>query len=315
MPAHLRRFAIHVLIRFNVVHIPVLLNEVIKYLNPKPGENFIDCTVGAGGHSLAILKKNKPGKLLAIDCDNESLELFKSKIRNSEFSFLHRLTLANDNFRNLKEIVEKYKFHPVNGILLDLGLSSWHIEESKKGFTFRKDEPLGMNFDNRSPSAAEIINNFSEKSLEEIFSKYGEERYSRRIARRIIEKRKNKPIETTFQLRNIVGEVIPFSKTRRGNIDRVLARIFQSLRIAVNDELENLKQGLKQSLEILEPGGRLIIISFHSLEDRIVKNFFRDEKIKNSLKILTKKPIIADEEEVKNNPRSRSAKLRAAVKV
>jgi len=297
------------------VHIPVLLNEVIKYLNPKPGENFIDCTVGAGGHSLAIFKKNKPGKLLAIDCDNESLELFKSKIRNSEFSFLRRLTLANDNFRNLKKIVEKYKFHPVNGILLDLGLSSWHIEESKKGFTFRKDEPLGMNFDNRSPSAAEIINNFSEKSLEEIFSKYGEERYSRRIARRIIEKRKNKPIETTFQLRNIVGEVIPFSKTRRGNIDRVLARIFQSLRIAVNDELENLKQGLKQSLEILEPGGRLIIISFHSLEDRIVKNFFRDEKIKNSLKILTKKPIIADEEEVKNNPRSRSAKLRAAVKV
>jgi len=296
------------------MHIPVLLNKVIKYLDPKPGENFIDCTVGAGGHSLAILKKNKPGKLLAIDCDNESLELFKSKIRNSGLSF-PRLILVNDNFRNLKEIVKKHKFYPINGILLDLGLSSWHIEESKRGFSFRKDEPLKMNFDNRGLTAVEIINNFSEKNLEEIFSKYGEERYSRRIARRIVEKRKNKPIETTFQLRNIIGETIPFSKTRRGNIDRVLARIFQSLRIVVNDELENLKQSLKQSLEILEPGGRLIIISFHSLEDRIVKNFFRDEKRKNSLKILTKKPIIPDEEEIKNNSRSRSAKLRAAVKV
>ena len=296
------------------MHIPVLLNKVIEYLDPKPGENFIDCTVGAGGHSLAILKKNKPGKLLAIDCDNESLKLFKSKIRNSGFNF-HRLILVNDNFRNLKEIVKKHKFYPINGILLDLGLSSWHIEKSKRGFSFRKDEPLKMNFGNRELTAVEIINNFSEKNLEEIFSKYGEESYSRRIARRIVEKRKNKPIETTFQLRDIIRGTIPFSKTRRGNIDRVLARIFQSLRIVVNDELENLKQSLKQSLEILEPGGRLIIISFHSLEDRIVKNFFRDEKRKNSLKILTKKPIIPDEEEIKNNPRSRSAKLRAALKI
>ena len=283
------------------MHKPVLLNEVINYLNPKPGENFIDCTVGAGGHSLAILEKNSPGKVLAIDRDKESLQLLKLKVND-------RLILVNNNFKNLKQIVKEYNFYPVNGILFDLGLSSWQIEESGRGFSFKKDELLNMNFGSQALTAAEVVNNWAEEKLFEIFKHYGEERYSKRIARRIIEERKRQSIKTTFQLKDVIEKAIPW----RWRADRVLARIFQSLRIVVNDELENLKQGIEQAAEILVPEGRLVVISFHSLEDRIVKNFFKENK---SLKILTKKPIMANEEEIKKNPRSRSAKLRAAIKL
>jgi len=296
------------------MHKPVLLNEVINYLNPKPGENFVDCTIGEAGHSLAILKHTEPdGKILGIDADSSSLARFKSR-------FNGRIILVNDNFRNLKQIVKKYKFYPVNGILFDLGLSSWQIEESGRGFSFKKDEPLEMNFQPEADSltAQEIINRGPEKALREVFLKYGEERYGRRIAEQIIKERKQQFIRTTFQLRDVIENAVPYSKTRRGKIDRVLARIFQSLRIVVNDELENLKQGIEQATEILMPGGRLVVISFHSLEDRIVKIFFRptaDQPQAGRIKALTKKPIRPSEEEIRNNPRSRSAKLRAAVKL
>ncbi len=290
------------------MHQPVLLNEVINYLNPNPGENFIDCTVGAGGHSLAILEKNSPGKVLAIDWDKESLQLLKLKVND-------RLTLVNNNFKNLKQIVKEYNFYPVNGILFDLGLSSWQIEESGRGFSFKKDENLDMRFQpaarlpaRQGETVQEIINKWPEQSLMEVFWKYGEERYGRRIAKRIVEERKRQSIKTTFQLKDVIEKAIPY----RWRADRVLARIFQSLRIVVNDELENLKQGIEQAAEILMPGGRLVVISFHSLEDRIVKNFFKENK---SLKTLIKKPIMANEEEIKKNPRSRSAKLRAAIKL
>ncbi len=298
------------------IHQPVLLDKVIEYLNPKPKENFVDCTVGAGGHSLAILQKNSPGKVLAIDCDPQSLKYLKAKIRDLKpstgTSTSKRLILVNDNFKNLEKIVQKQKFKPVSGILFDLGLSSWHLEKSKRGFSFKNNEPLKMGFSPQSEIAAKVINQSSEKELAEIFKQYGEERYSYRIARAI--KKAEKPIYTTEQLRTIIKRAVPYHKTKRGQINRVLARIFQALRIVVNDELENLKQGLEQGIRILEPRGRMAVISFHSLEDRIVKHFFKQKKQQKIIEILTKKPTTASQQEVENNPRSRSAKLRAIIK-
>lgn len=277
------------------MHKPVLLNEVIQYLDPKPGENFVDCTIGEAGHTLAILERTKPGgKVLGIDVDPESLKRIKLQ---------DRLVLVYGNFKNLKRIVEEHGFYPIHGILFDLGLSSWQIEESGKGFSFKKDEPF-------LAKTETILNQWQEQELFRIFKEYGEERYSRRIARRIIDERRIKPIKTTFQLLEVIKKAVPYSRTKRGQIDRVAARIFQALRIVVNNELENLKQSLEQALEILNPGGRLVVISFHSLEDRIVKHFFRE----NNFAILTKKPIRPTKEEIQNNPRSRSAKLRAVIK-
>lgn len=291
------------------MHKPVLLNEVIQCLDPKPGENFIDCTIGEAGHSLAILQRIEPdGKVLGIDADLSSLKRIESQ---------DRLFLVHGNFKNLKEIAQKNNFGQVNGILFDLGLSLWQIEKSGRGFSFQQDEPLDMTFDRGKLNAAQIINSWSEESLKDIFEKYGEEKYSGRIASEIVKARKKASINTTYELRAIIERTVPRSRVRRGQINRVLARIFQSLRIAVNDELENLKQGLEQALKILEPGGKLAVISFHSLEDRIVKNFFRstaDQPQAGKIKILTKKPITANEEEIRTNPRSRSAKLRVAIK-
>ena len=275
------------------MHIPVLQKEVLKYLDPKPNENFIDCTVGGAGHSLAILERTVPqGKVLGIDQDCEILKNIK---RQSRF------ILVCDNFANLKEIVKKEKFGKVQGILFDLGMSSWHLTESGRGFSFKKREPLDMRYslDNQL-TAEKIINFWSKFELEKILREYGEEKKARKIAEKIIEVRKEKPIKTTDSLREIVNEA------------RVAPRrTFQALRIAVNDELNNLEKSLPQSLEILRPGGRIVVISFHSLEDRIVKNFFKNRASKG---ILTKKPVTPSEQEIKINPRSRSAKLRAAQK-
>jgi len=289
------------------MHQPVLLEQVTKYLNPQPNENFIDCTIGEAGHTRAILELNAPdGKVLGIDVDAQSLK----RIEPHE-----RLTLAHGNFKDLKKIAEENRFSDIDGILFDLGLSSWQIEESGKGFTFRKDEPLLMILNgNQVVSAEEIINKWPEESLVEILTNYGEERYSRRIVKEIVKERKLHPIKTTFQLKSIVLKSIPFGLTRRGMVNRVLARVFQGLRIVINDELENLKKGLEQSLEIIAPRGRIVVISFHSLEDRIVKNFFKEQRNQGRLEILTDKPITADEIEISFNYRSRSAKLRAALK-
>jgi 16S rRNA (cytosine1402-N4)-methyltransferase len=302
------------------MHIPVLLNEVIKYLDPKPNENFIDATFGEGGHSRAILGKTGPtGKILGIEKDEDLLKKFPI----SNFQFPNRLILVNDSYVNLRQIVEEYQFGPVNGILFDLGFSSWHLEESGRGFSFLRDEPLIMRYAHKIQNselkiknyltAAEIVNNYGEKELADIFWKYGEERFSRRIARRIAEERKIKPIKTTFDLAEIIKKAAPRGYGR-GRIHPA-TRVFQALRIAVNNELENLKIGLTQALEILAPGGRMVVISFHSLEDRIVKNFFREKKQESVLEILTKKPVVSQEEEIRQNPRSRRAKLRAATKI
>jgi 16S rRNA (cytosine1402-N4)-methyltransferase len=288
------------------MHIPVLQKEVLEYLSPKPNQNFIDCTIGEGGHSAAILERIAPrGKILGIDRDPDILKAAKLKIKNEKLK--NNLILVCGNFADLKEIVHKNKFKSVSGILFDLGMSSWHLEESGRGFSFNRREPLDMRYSLQNPLTAEkILNYWSKSELEKILREYGEERRSRKIAEKIAEVRKVKPIKNTVQLREIVEKA--------GSSPR---KTFQALRIAVNDELENLKKALPQAVDILEKGGRLVVISFHSLEDRIVKNYFK-EKAKGGLpivKILTKKPITPSPEEIKQNPRSRSAKLRAICKV
>ncbi len=294
-----------------MVHVPVLQKEILAYLDPKPNENFIDCTIGEGGHALAILERNGPnGKVLGIDWSPEVIENCKLKIEN----FKERVILVCDNFVNLKKIIEKYKFKPVSGILFDLGFSSWHLEESNKGFSFLRDEGLDMryNFQN-SLTAEKMINSYSESEIERILKEYGQERFAKRIAQKIVDERKKKTIQTTFQLVEIIKKSVP-KNYETGRIHPA-TRTFQALRIAVNDELENLKKVIPQTLDILEPQGKLVIISFHSLEDRIVKNFFKENSQRSRLKILTKKPTTPSQEEIKINHRARSSKLRAAIKI
>ena len=289
------------------MHIPVLKNEVIEYLNPKPNENFIDCTIGAGGHSLAILEKIQPnGKVLGIEIDPEMYANLREKK-------LERLILVNDSYKNIKEIVKQNNFAP-NGILFDLGMSSWHIEKSERGFSFMRNEPLDMRYSMETRlTAREIVNKYTKQDIEEILREYGGERFSKRIARDIVSAREAEHIETTEQLKNIIIRAIP-ARFRHSRI-HCATRSFQAIRIAVNDELNNLKSVLEQALDILEPCGRLAIISFHSGEDKIVKNFFREKAKENLIKILVKNVIKADKQEIKANPRSRSARLRAAIKL
>jgi len=312
------------------MHIPVLQKEVLEIFDPKPNQNFIDCTIGEGGHSLAILEKTAPeGKILGIDWDQEMIKSLMSKVESLKLR--RRLILVNDSFVNLKEIVKKESFKDVKGILLDLGISSWHLEKSGRGFSFQQDEPLDMRYNQNSKLTAEkILNEWSEKEIEKILKEYGEERFAKRISKKIVEERKIKPIRTTFQLVEIIKKAIPsWYHTRFSGYPKIhfATRTFQALRIAVNDELENLKKVLPQALEILERNGKLVVISFHSLEDRIVKNFFKDyshgriripersEVAPFACKIITKKPIRPSAEEMKSNPRSRSARLRSALKL
>lgn len=285
------------------MHTPVLQKEVLEYLNPKANENFVDCTLGFGGHSLAVLQRTDPeGKVLGIEADPELCK--KVLARNIE-----RLIIVNDSYCNLKKIVEEKKFGPLHGILLDLGLSSWHLERSGRGFTFQKQEPLDMRYRDDTPLRAEtIVNSWSRGDIEKILKEYGQERFASRIAKKIVGVRGSRKIENTFQLVEIINKAVPASY-RRGRINPA-TRTFQALRIAVNDELNNLRKVLPQTVDILSQGGRLVVISFHSLEDRIVKNFLKE----NKLKILTKSPVTPGEEEIRANPSSRSAKLRAAIR-
>ena len=299
------------------MHIPVLPKEVLQYLDPKPNENFIDCTIGEAGHAIEILKKTSPGgKLLGIDLNDDSLKSSEFKIKESGLDG-KRIVLANDNFANLKNIAERFNFRPVQGILFDLGISSEELEKSGRGFSFLRDEPLLMTLrKDIKPddlTAEKIVNNFRTEELEKIFKEYGEERFAGRIAARIAEERKRKRIKTTGELVEIIRKALP-AKYKYGKI-HFATRTFQALRIATNDELANLEKALVQALNVLSLRGRLAVISFHSLEDRIVKNFLKERQRNNSVKILTKKPVRPGEEEIAGNPRSRSAKLRAAEKI
>ncbi len=314
-------------------HVPVMLKEVLENLNPKIGENFIDCTLGGGGYSFAIAKLiGKKGKVLATDLDELAINNAKKKIKKDKTT---NIILAHDNFKNLSKIFKKYfkeecKINRVDGIVFDLGLSSAQLEDQSRGFSFKLDAPLIMNFAGKSDNdltARDIVNTWSQFELEKIIKEYGEERFAKSISRQIVESRKNKEINTTDELVNIIKSAVP-KKYLYAKIHPA-TRTFQALRIAVNDELESLRLVLPQALELLKPGGRLVIISFHSLEDRIVKHFFKDEardcicppslplcqcNHKSQLKIITKKPILPGEEEISKNPRARSAKLRVAIK-
>lgn len=298
------------------MHLPVLQKEVVYYLDPKPNENFVDCTIGSGGHSLAILEKTSPnGKILGIDRDKEIINLFKKYI---DKKFQKRLILVADNFANLKNIVAKTKFNRVKGILFDLGLSSWHIEKSGRGFSFLRNEPLIMRYDatqdsKEKLSAAKIVNYWPREKIEKILKEYGQEKFARKISEKIVEERKIRPITTTFRLVEIIKSATP-RQYHKAKIHPA-TRTFMALRIAVNDELTSLRLALPQALEILEPGGKIAVISFHSLEDKIVKEFFKTKQKLKEIDILTPKPVVPSFEERINNPRSRSAKLRVAVKI
>jgi 16S rRNA (cytosine1402-N4)-methyltransferase len=293
------------------MHIPVLQKEVLEYLDPKPNENFIDCTLGEGGHTLAILERILPGgKILGIDWSEELIKSFKFQVPSSKKNII----LVCDNFANLKEVVRREKFKSIFGILFDLGMSSWHLEKSERGFSFLRNEPLDMRYNPMGPLTAEkIVNYWSEIEIEKLLREYGEERFSKEIAQRIIKARKFKPIENTFHLVKIVRDAVPVWYQHKKM--HFATKTFQAIRITVNDELNNLEKVLPQTIEILKSGGRLVIISFHSLEDRIVKNFYKNQAKNGLVKVLTKKPIEPAREEIKINPRSRSAKLRAAVKI
>jgi len=297
------------------MHQPVLLNEVIFYLDPQPGKKFIDSTVGLGGHTLSLAKRVKTqGKVLGLEWDRHALQ--KAQERVEQAGLEKNIILIQGNFVQLKEKAERHGFLKVDGILFDLGISSWQIEKSGRGFSFQRDELLDMRFDSRDKTlitAAQIVNQWPEKKIAAILKTYGQERYTQRIARAIVEERKKKPIKKTFQLVEIIREATP--KLYHRQRIHFATRTFQALRIAVNDEINNLIKALPQALGLLEKRGRLAVISFHSLEDRIVKNFFKQAKDRGQLAILTKKPLTPSQEEIKFNPRSRSAKLRVAEKI
>ncbi|MEI7424678.1 MAG: 16S rRNA (cytosine(1402)-N(4))-methyltransferase RsmH [Candidatus Staskawiczbacteria bacterium] len=295
-----------------MIHTAVLKKEVLEYLEPKQNENFVDCTIGEGGHSEDILSKNGPdGKVLGIDLDPQ--QIVASQWLHVQFK--DRIILANDSYTNVTEIANRKNFGPINGILLDLGMSSAQLVRANKGISFQVDQGLDMRYNDETNylTADKIVNEWPEEKIEEILESYGEEKFAKKIAKNIVEERKKGRIKTTFQLIEIIKDATP-SSYWRGKI-HYATRTFQALRIAVNDELENVKKVLPQAVSILAPEGRLVVISFHSLEDRIVKNYLASESKKGTIKILTKKPIIAGREELGKNPRARSAKLRVAVKI
>ncbi len=302
------------------VHVPVLLNEVIAGLQVRPGGYYVDCTVGLGSHAAAILEKISPtGRLLGIDADPEAIRL--SQIRLSSYG--EEVILVNDNFVNLEAICREYQFHPVDGILFDLGVSSLQLDTAERGFSFQLNAPLDMRFNPRQAlTASDIVNTFPEEELAKLLKKYGEERHSRRIARQIV---RNRPITTTVELAHLI-EQASGALRHRGKIHPV-TRTFMALRIAVNSELQNLELALKQTITLLRPGGRLAVISYHSLEDRMVKQFMRYAASDcvcppgtvvcrcghmPTLKLISRKVIRPTSLEIESNPRSRSARLRIA---
>jgi len=289
------------------MHVPVLLKEVIEYLNPVPGKNFIDATVGGGGHTREILRRTEPtGEVLGLDASPEAIINLKEQFKGSGAE--GRLILVNDNFSHLKEIVEKNNFPPVNGVLFDLGLSSDLLASSGRGFSFMGHEFLDMRYDpHQSLTAARIISTYDRDDLEKLFRDYGGEKFAGRIAQAIIKERRNQEITMTTQLVGIVRKALG----RRFHV-KSLARIFQALRMAVNYETENLLLGLHDALDILIPGGRIVVLSYHSGEDRIVKEFFKNEQ---KIKIINKKTIKPSQEEIKSNSRARSAKMRVGEKI
>ena len=296
-------------------HIPVLLNEVLENLQINPNGVYVDCTFGGGGHSKGILQRlNEKGKLVAFDQDEES----KQNIPNDD-----RVLFVPNNFRYLQRFLRLNGVDEVDGILADLGVSSHQFDEAERGFSIRFDSSLDMRMDQRqTKTAADVLNDYSESQLHKLFEQYGEVTNSKTLAKIIVEARKTTPLKTIENLKNALSPIV------KGNPNKYLAQVFQALRIEVNDEMGALKEMLQQVPAVLKNGGRIAVITFHSIEDRIVKTFFRDNTFeapeenpfatierKKVLKMVNKKPIVATTEEIKRNSRARSAKLRVAEKI
>ncbi|MCC7356180.1 MAG: 16S rRNA (cytosine(1402)-N(4))-methyltransferase RsmH [Candidatus Doudnabacteria bacterium] len=309
-------------------HVPVLLNEVLEILQPSPEQHFVDGTLGGGGYSAALLERVAPsGKVLSIDLDQVAIDNYRTNLSDDQSA---RAIIHHGNFRDLDEIVEKHDFRDIAGIVADLGLSSYHIDASERGISFQKKEPLDMRFDvtKDTPDARFILNNHTEAELVKLFTDYGEEKFSRQIAHAIVRRRQETFLHYTTDLVEAIQEALP--KPVKHLYQDSARRIFQALRIAVNHELESLEQFLPKALDLVAPGGKIVIISFHSLEDRIVKQFFVEAATgcicppefpicqcgrTPRAKILTKKPITATEQELLLNMRSKPAKLRAIQKL
>ena len=316
----------------NTQHIPVLCDKVIEFLKPKPDGVYIDGTVGLGGHSATILETSAPdGRVIGIDLDLEALAIAEDELR----AFGGRCTLVSGNFAEMDALLERHSVHAVDGILLDLGVSSLQLDTPHRGFSFSHTGPLDMRMNSREGSgrepeasltAMEIVNDSPMNVLVDIFKRYGEERFAKRIAGRVVRARQQRPITTTTQFAEIVKQAVP----RKASKIHPATRVFQALRVHVNAELENLEVGLDAAVSLLKPGGCLCVITFHSLEDRIVKRRFQTWaktcicppktpvcicEHSPSVEILTKRPVLPDVAEIQQNPRARSAKLRAVCKL
>jgi len=296
------------------MHESVLLQPTLDGLNLTKGDVFVDATFGEGGHSAEVCRRlSGDVHIIGIDLDSSSLERAGRRVRQEGCE----VTTLQGNFRNLDVLIQRMGLESVNKILFDLGWSSVQFEETGRGFSYKYDEPLLMTLNpeitEETLTAREIVNTWDEENIEAIIRGYGEERYARRIARSIVEAREKTPIETTFHLVDIIKTATPVWSHWKGI--HPARRTFQALRIAVNDELESLKEGLTHGFEILAPGGRMAVITFHSLEDRIVKRFMREHANTGDCVLINKRPIIPSEEEIERNPRARSAKLRILEKV
>lgn len=307
-------------------HKSVLLKESIEYLNIKPEGIYVDGTLGGGGHSLEIMKKlNNKGKLIGIDRDQNAIEAARERLEK----YIDKTTIIHGNFMDICRLVTDAGYGKVDGILLDLGVSSYQLDRAERGFSYMQDAPLDMRMDKtQSLTAREVVNEYSSEELYRIIKKYGEERWASRIASFIVSERSKKTIETTLQLVDIIKSAIPAAARRKG--PHPAKRTFQAVRIEVNNELGGLEEAIKDGIKILNPGGRICIISFHSLEDRTVKEVFKE--LENPctcpgefpicvcgkqpvVKVIARKGIVPGEEEIEQNPRSRSARLRIAEKL
>jgi len=289
-----------------MIHVPVMVEEVIKILNPKKDGIYVDATLGCGGHSLEILKKlGSKGRIIGLDRDELAIACSRDILNDT------RILIKQAKFSQLKETLSELNIEGIDGIVFDLGVSMLQLKDLSRGFSFLSEERLDMRMDNsESLTAWEVVNSYPEKMLIKIFIEYGDEPFARRIAREIVRQRSKKTINTCKELANLITKIVP----KKDKIHPA-TRVFQAIRIEVNRELEELKEGLRQALETLNHGGRICVISYHSGEDRVVKNFFREEEKNNTFRVITKKPLVPSLEEITKNLSARSARLRGGEKL
>ncbi len=293
-----------------LLHTPVMLHEVIDYLKTSPGQIIVDATAGTGGHSLEILKRITPGgRLIAIDRDEDSLAICRKRLNE----FKNSCEFVHSNFADLDQVLDKLGIKEIDGIVFDLGISSYQLKDAQRGFSFQEEGPLDMRLDRSSYiSAYDLINNLNENEISHLLWSFGQERWHNRIAHLLVEERRNQPISTTTQLANLVMRAIPYRYRKSYYRIHPATRTFQAVRIAVNRELEILESSITKAVAILKKQARICVISFHSLEDRVIKHTFRALKADGLIDIITSKPLIPGAGEIDRNPSSRSSKFRVA---